>query len=77
MPHAWVIFEKHPSTEICYKEIAKFTKAVITGQGIETAMEIVNGKGEIEETPLNVESYPVDFSKPDVLTVSDYTDNSF
>lgn len=66
MPHAWVMFEKHPSTNTCYQELAKFAKAVCAGVGIETRMDIVNGKGQIEQSPLDPKRYPVGFSKSEV-----------
>ena len=67
MPHVFVIFEKHPSTERCYMELGNFTKAVTSGKDIETSMEIINGKGEIEG-PLNIENYPITFSKSEVIS---------
>jgi hypothetical protein len=68
MPHAFVMFEKHPSTETCYKELAKFAKDVTSGRNVETRMEIVNGKGVIQDQPLDVETYPIAISKPEVWT---------
>jgi hypothetical protein len=67
MPHVFVIFEKHPSTETCYRELGKFAMAVTTGQNLETRMEIVNGKGKIEQQPLNLQDYPISFSKSEVM----------
>ena len=66
MPHVFVIFEKHPSTETCYNELGKFAKAVTSGQEIKSKLEVVNGKGVIEPQPLNLENYPISFSKAEV-----------
>jgi hypothetical protein len=76
MPHVFVIFEKHPSTERCYRELGKFTKAVTSGKDIETSMEVVNGKGEIEG-PLNIGNFPITFSKYEVISpLTNLTDRS-
>ena len=68
MPHVFVIFEKHPSTETCYRSLATFTKAVTAGQNVETRLEIVNGKGIIQG-PIDLEKYPIEVSKLQVARV--------
>lgn len=65
MPHAFVLFEKHPCTIKCYEELAKFVEKIITGKKIDSRMEIVNGKGVIAGA-LDLEKYPVAFSKSEV-----------
>jgi hypothetical protein len=40
---------------------------VTSGKGIDTRMEIVNGKGEIETTTVDLTSYPIDVSKTQVI----------
>ena len=75
MPHVFVIFENHPSTETCYNELGKFTKSVTTGREMKSRLEVVNGKGIIEDQPLNPENYPISVSKAevdsfDILTVN-------
>lgn len=66
MPHTFVLFEKHPSTQKCYVELAKFAKDIITNQPIETGMEMINGKGIIEDQPLSLGSYPIAITKAEV-----------
>lgn len=65
MPHAFVLFEKHPCTIKCYEELAKFIENVTTGEKVDTCMEIVNGKGVITG-PIRLENYPVAFSESEV-----------
>jgi len=65
MPHAFVLFENHPCTIKCYEELAKFIENVTTGKKIDSCLEIVSGKGVIVG-PLDVEKYPVAFSKSQV-----------
>jgi hypothetical protein len=66
MPHVFQLFPKHPSTHTSFREYAKFIKEVTSGQPIETQMSIVNGKGVIEEQPLNLEQYPTSYTKEEV-----------
>lgn len=66
MPHVFQMFQKHPSTRTCFREYGKFIKDVTSGKPIETEMQIVNGKGIFEDTPLKFESYKVSFSKEEV-----------
>ena len=47
------MFEMHPSTKTCYTEMIRFVKEVTSGKDIDTRMEIVNGKGEIETTTVD------------------------
>jgi len=75
MPHVFMIFEKHPSTATCYQEMAKFVKAVTSGQDIETRMEKINGKGIIESHPVDMESHH--FSKEEVCACMFRVDDSF
>ncbi len=70
MPHVFVIFEKHPSTETCYNELGKFAKSVTTGQEMKSKLEVVNGKGMIEAQPLNPENYPISLSKAEVNSLT-------
>jgi hypothetical protein len=59
MPHVFMCFPKHPSTETCYKQITKFIKEVTSGGEIENRMEVVNGKGIIEElSPKSLKTFP-------------------
>jgi hypothetical protein len=67
MPHAFILFEKHPSTQRCHVELAKFAMEVTTNQPIETHMEMINGKGITEDKPLSLESYPIAFTKAEVF----------
>jgi hypothetical protein len=64
MPHVFVVFDKHPSTQACYREMAQFVMEVTSGHTIETKMQVVNGKGEISEMHMNLRE-PV-FSKSEV-----------
>lgn len=66
LPHVFVVFEKHPSTETCYNELAKFITSVTHGEKVETRMQVVNGKGKLVEKPLDFNEYPIDFSKEEV-----------
>jgi acetyl esterase/lipase len=66
MPHVFQIFQKHPSTHTSFREYAKFITEVTSGKPIESQMSIVNGKGVIEEQPLNLEQYPTSYSKKEV-----------
>jgi hypothetical protein len=65
MPHVFVIFP-HPSTQTCYSEMARFIVDVTSGKEIETKMEIVDGKGEVEEKAMDLASYPIELPKPQV-----------
>ena len=67
MPHVFQIFEKHPSTYTVFREYARFIKEVTGGKIIETEMKIVDGKGIIQEDPLDLEQYPVLFTKDEVF----------
>ena len=69
MPHVFPMFPKHPSTNTCYKEWARFINEVTSGEKIETALQMVNGKGIIENTPLDLERYHVGFTKEQVLSL--------
>ena len=66
MPHVFLMFEMHPSTKTCYTEMIRFVKEVTSGKDIDTRMEIVNGKGEIETT-VDLTNYPIDVSKTQVI----------
>jgi hypothetical protein len=70
MPHVFQIFEKHPSTHTVYLEYARFIKEVTNGKIIETEMRIVNGKGMIQDGPLDLKQYPVTFTKEEVFQYS-------
>ena len=63
MPHVFVMFEQHPSTRTCYAEMSKFVKDVVDGKKISTKMEIVNGRGVIEEKTADLVTYPLELSK--------------
>lgn len=67
MPHVFLLFENHPCTKRAYSELAKFIKDVTSGKTIESRMEVVNGKGIREEQPLDLERFPIMFSKSQVL----------
>jgi hypothetical protein len=67
MPHVFQIFQKHPSTETCFREYARFIKDVTSGKGIETEMRYVDGKGGIEESELDLEKFGVGFTKEEVF----------
>jgi hypothetical protein len=71
MPHVFQIFQKHPSTETCFREYARFIKDVTDtgGNGIETELRYVNGKGQVEETALDLEKYNVGFTKEEVCSL--------
>ena len=64
MPHTFVIFENHPSTETCYQSLATFANAIVRGDKLETKMEKVDGKGLVSG-PLDPKDYP-DYSKSEV-----------
>lgn len=64
MPHVFVIFENHPSTETCYKSLANFANAVVKGEKMETKLEKVDGKG-IACGPLDPKGFP-GYSKTEV-----------
>jgi hypothetical protein len=68
MPHVFIIFP-HPSTQTCYSEMAKFIKGVTNGNEVRTRMEIVNGRGKIEEKVVDLLSYPIEQSKPQVVSL--------
>ncbi len=59
MPHVFLLFESHPSTKTCYEQIAKFAVDVIEGKGIETRMEIVDGRGVIEGATVELTTYQI------------------
>ena len=63
MPHVFLLFESHPSTKTCYEQIAKFAMDVIQGKEIETRMEIVDGRGVIEEETLDLTTYPIEMDE--------------
>ena len=65
MPHAFVLFEDHLCALKCYEELAKFVDKVTTGKKIDACLEIVDGKGVIVG-PLDLDKYPVAFSKSEV-----------
>lgn len=77
MPHVFQMFQKHPSTWTCFREYGKFIKDVTSGKPIETEMQIVNGKGIIEDTPLKFESYKISFSKEEVPPIQDVVNYSY
>src|SRR5579859_7027900 len=67
MPHVFKIFLKHPSTETCFREYARFIQDVTTSKGgIETELRFVNGKGVIETTKMDLDKYKVGFTKEEV-----------
>ena len=66
MPHVFQIFQKHPCTRKSFQEFARFIKEVTNGEVIQTDMKIINGKGIMEEKQLNLEQYPVTFTKEEV-----------
>ena len=68
MPHVFLVFENHPSSKTCYSEVAKFIRAVSSGQKLETRMETVNGRGFIELQPLEMEKFPTTYTKAEVLS---------
>ena len=59
MPHVFLLFESHPSTKTCYEQIAKFAVDVTDGKGIETRMEIVDGRGVIEGATVELTTYQI------------------
>src|SRR5579859_6427601 len=67
MPHVFQIFQKHPSTETCFREYSRFIKDVTSEKGIETEMRYVNGRGRIEESELDLEKFNVGFTKEEVF----------
>ena len=67
MPHVFQMFLKHPSPKTCFREFAKFITDVTSGKTIETTFQIVNGKGIIEDEPLQIETYQISFTKEEVL----------
>ena len=67
MPHLFQIFQKHVSAVTVFREYGLFIRDVTKGRRIGTEMRNVSGKGIIEETPLDLEQYPVLFSKQEVL----------
>jgi hypothetical protein len=69
MPHVFQIFSRHPSTKTCFNEYGKFISNVTSGKAIETRFEMVNGKGVIEEEPLDLSQYQVSFSKEEVSSI--------
>jgi len=66
MPHVFQMFQKHPSTRTCFREYGKFIRDVTSGKAIETEMQIVNGRGIMEDTPLKIESYHISFTEEEV-----------
>ena len=66
MPHVFQIFDKHPCTRTCFREYAKFIDDVTSGNIIETQMNIFNGKGIIQDEPLDLEQYPITFTREEV-----------
>ena len=64
MPHTFVIFDSHPSTETCYQSLATFANAAVRGDKLETRMEKVDGKGVVSG-PLDPKDFP-DYSKSEV-----------
>jgi hypothetical protein len=66
MPHAFTIFAEHSSSKAFYRECAKFIQDVTGGAELKTHMEIVNGKGIVEQNPLDPEQYFLAFTKEDV-----------
>ena len=77
MPHVFQIFQKHPSTHTSFREYAKFITDVTSGKTIETQMNIVNGKGVIEEYPLDLEQYPTAYTREEVNRTSNVSHNSY
>ena len=67
MQHVFQMFLKHPSPKTCFREFAKFITDVTSGKSIETEFQIVNGKGIIEDEPLQIETYQISFTKEEVL----------
>ncbi len=77
MPHVFQIFQKHPSTNTSFREYAKFITDVTGAKTIETRMNIVNGKGIIEEYPLDLDKYPTAYTNEGVNRTSNVSDNSY
>jgi hypothetical protein len=69
MPHVFLLFDTHPSTKTCYEQIAKFAMDVIAGKKIETRMEIIDGRGAIEEATVDLTSYLTNRDETTVLEV--------
>lgn len=66
MPHVFQIFQHHAATKTCFQEYAKFIKDVTSGQGIESRFEMVDGKGKIQEEPLDLNQYEISFTRAEV-----------
>jgi hypothetical protein len=63
MPHTFVMFERHPSTETCYQSLAAFANECMTGK-VETKMERIDGRGVISGT-FDPKGFP-EYSKNEV-----------
>jgi len=66
MPHVFQIFRNHPATNACFNEYAKFIKNVTSGKELETRFEMVNGKGIVEENPVDLGNYTISLTKEEV-----------
>ena len=67
MPHVFLLFEEHPCSITCFKEISRFIHAATGGEIMETRLQFVNGKGVVQERPLPVESFPTTYTKMEVV----------
>lgn len=63
MPHVFQVFEKHPSARTSFREFTNFVQEVTSGKIIDTQMNAVNGKGIFEDEPLDLDQYPITFTK--------------
>jgi hypothetical protein len=66
MPHVFQIFHTHPSTQTSFQQYGRFIKEVTSGKSIQTQMQIVNGKGILEDHQLDLKQYPISFTKEEV-----------
>jgi hypothetical protein len=60
------MFEQHPCTKTSLHEVARFIEDATSGAKIETEMRIVDGRGRIQDTPLELDEYPTTFSRQEV-----------
>jgi hypothetical protein len=63
MPHTFVMFERHPSTETCYQSLAAFANGCVAGK-VETKMERIDGRGVISGA-FDAKGFP-EYSKDEV-----------
>jgi hypothetical protein len=76
MPHNFQVFDTHPSIATAFRECVQFIQDVTTGRTVETEMKAVNEKGVIEQTPLDLEKYPVTATKEEVHLKFDTSNSS-